>query len=102
MDEPVVFHDVPQCGHPVFPADFLSFIVWSSDSDVVNDNKIIYYVNKNARMLEYNDSVTKYNMLVRQWPSSIVAAILHFTVHDLLPEDAARAEAPSVSDIFKK
>ena len=35
-----------------------AFIVWSSDSDVVNDNKIIYYVNKNSRMLEYNDSVT--------------------------------------------
>lgn len=35
-----------------------AFIVWSSDSDVVNENHIIYYVNKNSRMTEYNDSVT--------------------------------------------
>ena len=35
-----------------------AFLVWSSDSDAVNDNKLVYYVNKNARMLEYNDSVT--------------------------------------------
>ena len=35
-----------------------ALIIWSSDSDVVNDNHLIYYVNKNSRMLEYNDSVT--------------------------------------------
>ena len=35
-----------------------AFIIWSSDSDVVNENHIIYYVNKNSRMTEYNDSVT--------------------------------------------
>ncbi len=35
-----------------------AFIVWSTDSDVVNDNRVIYYVNKNTRMVEYNDSVT--------------------------------------------
>ena len=61
-----------------------------------------YEENVRTSRMVYNDSVTKYNMLVRQWPSSIVASILHFTVHDLLPEDAARAEAPSVSEIFKK
>jgi len=54
-----------------------------------------------SRMV-YNDSVTKMNMAVRQWPSSIVASILHFTTQELLPEDAAKSEAPSVSDIFKK
>ena len=54
-----------------------------------------------SRMV-YNDSVTKLNMMVRQWPSSIVASMLHFTTHDLLPEDAAKADAPSVSDIFNK
>ena len=35
-----------------------SYIVLSSDSDVTNGNKLAYYINKNARMLEFNDSVT--------------------------------------------
>lgn len=35
-----------------------SYIVLSSDSDATNGNKIIYYINKNAQMIEYNDSVT--------------------------------------------
>ena len=35
-----------------------AYIVLSSDSDVTNNNKLIYYINKNARMIEFNDSVT--------------------------------------------
>ena len=35
-----------------------SYIVLSSDSDVYNNNELIYYINKNARMIEYDDSVT--------------------------------------------
>lgn len=35
-----------------------SYIVLSSDSDVYNNNALIYYINKNARMEEYDDSVT--------------------------------------------
>ena len=35
-----------------------SYIVLSSDSDVTNGNKLAYYINKNARMVEFNDSVT--------------------------------------------
>jgi Uncharacterized conserved protein len=54
-----------------------------------------------SRMV-YNDSVTKLNMMVRQIPSSIVASVLGFKTHDLLPEDSAKAEAPSISDIFNK
>ncbi len=54
-----------------------------------------------SRMV-YNDCVTRMNMMVRQWPSSMVAAILHFTTHDLLPEDQSVVNAPSVSDIFNK
>lgn len=61
-----------------------------------------YEENVRVSRMVYNDSVTKMNMLVRQWPSSIVASMLHFTTHDLLPEDTAKAEAPSVSDIFNK
>ena len=61
-----------------------------------------YEENVRTSRMVYNDSVTKLNMMVRQWPSSIVASMLHFTTHDLLPEDTAKAEAPSVSDIFNK
>ena len=61
-----------------------------------------YEENVRTSRMVYNDSVTKMNMLVRQWPSSIVASLLHFTTHDLLPEDTAKAEAPSVSEIFNK
>ena len=35
-----------------------AYIVLSSDSDVANGNKLVYYINKNARMIEFNDSVT--------------------------------------------
>ena len=54
-----------------------------------------------SRMV-FNDSVTKMNMMVRQWPSSIVASMLHFGLQELLPEDSSKSEAPSVSDIFNK
>ena len=35
-----------------------SYIVLSSDSDVYNNNALVYYANKTARMIEYDDSVT--------------------------------------------
>ena len=35
-----------------------AYIVLSSDSDVNNNNKAVYFINKTARMVEYNDSVT--------------------------------------------
>ncbi|MGN0201286.1 MAG: LemA family protein [Candidatus Cryptobacteroides sp.] len=54
-----------------------------------------------SRMV-FNDAVTKMNMKVRQWPSSIVASLLHFELQELIPEDASKSEAPSVSDIFNK
>ncbi len=60
-------------------------LVWSCDSDVANENKLIYYVNKNARMLEYNDSVT--NGVVHV-VDNIVTASNDF-VPDKLEEDSA-------------
>ncbi len=54
-----------------------------------------------SRMV-YNDSVTKMNVMVRRWPSSMVASMLHFTTRDLLPEDTAVVNSPSVSEIFNK
>ena len=35
-----------------------AYIVLSSDSDVTNNNKLVYYINKNSRMVEHDDSVT--------------------------------------------
>jgi hypothetical protein len=35
-----------------------AYIVLSSDSDVQNNNKLVYYINKNARVIERDDSVT--------------------------------------------
>ena len=61
-----------------------------------------YEENVRLSRMVYNDSVTKLNMMVRQFPSNLVASMFGFTTHDLLPEDAAKAEAPSVSDIFNK
>lgn len=61
-----------------------------------------YEENVRLSRMVFNDSVTKMNMMVRQWPSSIVASLLHFDIQELLPEDPAKAEAPSISDIFNK
>ena len=35
-----------------------AYIVLSSDSDVTNNNKLVYYINKNSRVVERDDSVT--------------------------------------------
>ena len=45
-----------------------------------------YEENVRLSRMVYNDSVTKMNMMVRQFPSSLVASMLHFTTHDLLPD----------------
>jgi Uncharacterized conserved protein len=48
-----------------------------------------------SRMV-YNDSVTKYNQLIRQIPSSFVASMLHFTVRDYLEEPQGKTEMPNM------
>ena len=48
-----------------------------------------------SRMV-YNDSVTKYNQMVRQIPDSIVAALLHFTEKEYLKENTAKSDMPSL------
>ena len=55
-----------------------------------------------SRMV-YNDSATKMNRMVRQWPSSIVASMLHFGEKDYLKVDDAKKTAyPDLDDAFKK
>ena len=44
----------------------------------------------------YNDSVTKYNQLIRQFPDSIVASLFHFTAREYLEQNQDKAEMPSM------
>ena len=49
-----------------------------------------------SRMV-YNDSATKLNRYVRQWPSSILAGMLHFDVVEYLKIDnEAKRQAPNL------
>ena len=52
----------------------------------------------NVRMsrMVYNDTVTKYNRLIRAFPGSIIAGFLSFAVRDYLQEDPAKSAMPSM------
>jgi len=55
-----------------------------------------------SRMV-YNDTATKMNRMVRQWPSSIVASILHFDTKDYLKvDDEKKKNYPDLDEAFKK
>ena len=55
-----------------------------------------------SRMV-YNDTATKMNRMVRQWPSSIVASILHFDIKDYLKvDDEKKKNYPDLDEAFKK
>ena len=59
----------------------------------------------NVRMsrMVYNDTATKMNRMVRQWPSSIVAQMLHFDVKDYLKVDnEKKKDYPDLDEAFKK
>ena len=45
----------------------------------------------------YNDSVTNYNRLIRQFPDSIVASLFHFTQREYLQVNEAKSEIPSMN-----
>ena len=60
---------------------------------------------ENVRMsrIVYNDTATKMNRMVRQWPSSIVASILHFDQKDYLKVDnEEKKNYPNLDEAFKK
>ena len=44
----------------------------------------------------YNDAVTKFNQLIRQFPDSIVASLFHFTPREYLEQNQDKAEMPSM------
>jgi len=55
-----------------------------------------------SRMI-YNDTATKMNRMVRQWPSSIVASMLHFDLKDYLKIDnEEKKQYPNLDEAFKK
>jgi len=49
-----------------------------------------------SRMI-YNDTVTKYNRLVRTFPGSLVAKSLNFGVCDYLQEDSGKSAMPNMA-----
>ena len=60
---------------------------------------------ENVRMsrMIYNDTATKMNRMVRQWPSSIVASMLHFDQKDYLKvDDEKKKSYPDLDEAFKK
>ena len=59
---------------------------------------------ENVRMsrMVYNDTATKMNRMVRQWPSSIVAQMLHFDVKDYLKVDnEKKKDYPDLDEAVK-
>ena len=60
---------------------------------------------ENVRMsrMVYNDTATKMNRMVRQWPSSIVASMLHFDQKEYLKVDSEeKKQYPDLDEAFKK
>lgn len=55
-----------------------------------------------SRMV-YNDTATKMNRMVRQWPSSIVASMLHFDTKEYLKTDEPqKSKYPDLNEAFNK
>jgi LemA protein len=59
-----------------------------------------YEENVRLSRMVYNDCVTKLNILVRQWPSSIVANMLHFTTAEYIAEEKEKSNMPDIGSIF--
>lgn len=57
-----------------------------------------YEENVRLSRMVYNDTATKMNRAVRQWPSSFVASMLHFGEKDYLKTDEEQKK--SMPDIF--
>ena len=74
--------------YPNLKAD--SMYIKTMDSVNTYENQV-----RMSRMV-YNDSVTRYNRLIRQIPDSIVASIFRFTEKQYLKENAVKADMPSL------
>lgn len=47
--------------------------------------------------MTYNDTVTKFNQLVRMFPDSLIAGLLHFGAKEYLKEPAGKTEMPNIN-----
>lgn len=71
---------------------------YSKTMDGIND----YEEKVRQSRMVYNDTATKMNRMVRQWPSSIVASMLHFNEREYLTVDEEKKSAyPNLDDVFK-
>lgn len=62
-----------------------------------------YEENVRISRMVYNDTATKMNRMVRQWPSSIVASTLNFTIKEYLRiDDEQKKKYPDLDEAFKK
>ncbi len=62
-----------------------------------------YEENVRLSRMVYNDTATKMNRMVRQWPSSIVASMLHFEQKEYLRVDnEEKKNYPNLDEAFKK
>ena len=67
------------------------------------DGQRQYEENVRISRMVYNDTATKMNRMVRQWPSSIVASMLHFDVKEYLKVDnEKKKDYPELDEAFKK
>ena len=67
------------------------------------DGQRQYEENVRISRMVYNDTATKMNRMVRQWPSSIVAQMLHFDVKEYLKVDnEKKKDYPDLDEAFKK
>lgn len=56
-----------------------------------------YEENVRISRMTYNDSVTKMNRMVRQWPSSFVASMLHMGLLEYLEKEEGKSEFPTIA-----
>ena len=67
------------------------------------DGQRQYEENVRISRMVYNDTATKMNRMVRQWPSSIVAQMLHFDLKEYLKvDDEKKKDYPDLDEAFKK
>lgn len=60
------------------------------------DSVNVYENQVRLSRMTYNDTVTKYNNLVRQFPDSFVASLLKFEKKDYLQEPVGKTDMPSM------
>ncbi|MBQ9066000.1 MAG: LemA family protein, partial [Clostridia bacterium] len=56
-----------------------------------------YEENVRLARMSYNDTVTKFNRTIRQFPDSLIAGMLHFGTRTYLETESAKTEMPNVS-----